>query len=221
MSGVLLLPLTIEGLNGGFRRVPAKYWALLVAAVAVLAGGVVANGVESGPIVNGARFFLRALPLFAIPFVYAFSAAQLRSQMWVVGAIALVQVPLAVAQRLITTASGHWSGDVVFGTLMISGILTVFLISAICVAAAFAVRGRLGWLGFTLFSLTLLVAISVNETKVTVLLLPLGLLVAFGVASPRGRRLRNVTMATALLGVMAAVFVPVYDYYSVQVQRIS
>jgi hypothetical protein len=216
MSVVLLLPLTIAGINGGFRRVPAKYWAILIAAAAVLACGVVANGVESGPIINGARFFLRALPMFAIPFVFAFSAAQLRSQLWVVGAIALVQVPIAVAQRLITTAAGHWSGDAVTGSLMISGILTVFLIGAICVAAAFTVRGRLGWLGFTLFSLTLLVAISVNETKVTVVLLPLGLLVAFGIASPRGRRLRNVAMATALLGVMGAVFVPVYDYYSVK-----
>ena len=214
MSGVLLLPLTIAGLNGGFRRVPAKYWALLIAAVAVLASGVVANGVESGPIINGARSFLRALPLFAIPFVFTFTATQLRSQLWVVGAIALVQVPLAVTQRLIAYATGHGSGDTVFGTLMISGILTVFLVSAICVAAAFAARGRLGWLRFTLFSLALLVAISVNETKVTVLLLPLGLLLAFGVASPRGRRLRNLGMATALLGFMAAVFVPVYDYYN-------
>jgi len=49
-----------------------------------------------------------------------------------------------------------------------------------------------------------------------VLLLPLGLLLAFGIASPRGRRLRNVTMAAALLGVMAAVFVPVYNYYNVK-----
>ena len=99
--------------------------------------------------------------------------------MWVVGAIALVQVPIAVAQRLIAKAAGHGTGDAVFGTMMISGILTVFLVSAICVAAAFTARGRLGWLGFTLFSLTLLLGTAVNETKVTVLLLPLG--VAYGI----------------------------------------
>jgi hypothetical protein len=54
---------------------------------------------------------------------------------------------------------------------------------------------------------------TINETKATVVLLPAGLLVTFMAAAPRGARLKNAILATGLIAVFAAIFIPVYDTY--------
>ena len=61
--------------------------------------------------------------------------------------------------------------------------------------------------------LVVLIPTTVNETKATIVLLPLGLLATFIVASASNRRLRNGLIAVTALSLFGSIFVPVYDYY--------
>jgi hypothetical protein len=63
---------------------------------------------------------------------------------------------------------------------------------------------------FTLF-FALLLPTMINETKATVVLLPLGLLTTLVAASPPGKRLKVLGGGIALLVVFGSILVPVYD----------
>jgi len=75
-------------------------------------------------------------------------------------------------------------------------------------------RRRISRTTFLVLFVILLVPTTINETKATLLLLPIGLFVAFLLASERGKRLQVTLSALALLTVFGSIFVPVYDYFN-------
>ena len=94
---------------------------------------------------------------------------------------------------------------------MSSGVLSIFLACVACVFSAMLVRKRLmpvSSIGLVL----LLLPTTINETKATLVFLPLGLMAAFLTAAAPGRRLRNVVLGTAVMTVFIAAFVPIYNY---------
>jgi hypothetical protein len=103
------------------------------------------------------------------------------------------------------------TGDWTSGTLLQSGPLSIFLICAACVLAAFALRRVISWKKFAILFLLVLVPTMLNETKITLVLLPLGLGLTFLHASARRARFRQMLGATALLALFFALFVPIYD----------
>jgi hypothetical protein len=180
----------------------------------VLICGIIANSVGPGPIVSGMRYYLRPIPLFLLPAVYEFNESQLRAQLRLLFAICVIQAPIAMWQRHTLMATGHTSGaDLVFGTLMFSGVMSIFLICALSLLSAAMLRGQLGKLWFALIFLLLVIPMSINETKVTVFLLPAALLITFIVGAPPHKRVRTALSAVAILIVGGSIFVPVFDYY--------
>jgi hypothetical protein len=126
--------------------------------------------------------------------------------------LCLVQVPIAVAQRLGTIARGGVTGDETSGTLMISSILSIFLICAISVLTAFYRRKHLSTSVFVVLFLLLIFPTTINETKGTLFLLPVALVVTLLVVASRGARLKNALLALGLLAVFGAIFIPIYDH---------
>ncbi|MCP5328986.1 MAG: hypothetical protein R3E75_11935 [Steroidobacteraceae bacterium] len=214
MSAVLAAAVFFLGTRQHFRYVAPKYWLVALAMIAVVIFGILANGVGSGPILSGARYYFRAAPMFLLPAVVLFSGIQLRQQGILLVLLALLQIPLAISQRWTLVDEGRFTGDYVYGTLMISGVMTVFLIAVICVLAAFTFRNRLRVWQFVVLSLAFMLAIAVNETKVTLLLLPIGLLVTVWHASVPAKRARHLGISLAVLTLLGAVFIPIYDHYS-------
>lgn len=203
------------GTRSNFRFVRPAYWFVFGALLVTVVFGVLVNGVDAGPIFAGTRSYLRAIPWFLVPAVYAYSDRQVQTQLKALLAIALIQIPLAVQQRIATgnsrgiqAATGDWTS----GTLEASGALSIFLVICICIAAAFAVRKRLPAWQFALLFALLLFPTLINETKVTIFLLPIGLLVAFLAASAPGRRVRAVLVVSCLFALFLTIFFPVYDY---------
>jgi hypothetical protein len=200
-----------------FQLVRPGYWFAFIAVALCIVFGIIANHVAPGPVFAGIRAYLRAVPWFFVPMVFAFTDKQLRQQIFLLLFIALVQVPFAIEQR-IKTGSGIMgfvavTGDWTIGTLMLSPTLTIFLIGAICIAAGFFVRKQInGWL-FLLLFFVLLTPTMINETKVTLIILPLGLLVTFWCAAEAQVRGRQVLLAIGLLGAFLAVFVPTYNAF--------
>jgi hypothetical protein len=215
LSALCCVIVLLAGPRDRFRLVAPRYWLAFFATAAVVSCGVLANHMAPGPLLEGLRFYLRAIPMFFLPAVFEVSEAKLRTQLRLVLAIALVQVPLSVYQRYTIFARGSTSGDDVYGTLMISSIMSIFLIGVICVAAALALRGRLSKAAFFCIFVLLVIPTTINETKGTIFLLPFGLLTTLLAGAPPRKRLRVGASAVLLLAVFAALFVPIYDFFAV------
>jgi hypothetical protein len=215
LTAIVLIYLLAEGARSRFKDVRPAYWLLFGATGVAMVAGVLTNGVEAGPIVAGLRTYVRGVPWFFVGAVAAFSLEEIAVQLKAVLLIALLQVPLAIEQRIKTSedVAGFVAitGDWTTGTLVTSGTLSIFIICVICVAAACYERKFIRPWHFLLLFLFILTPTMINETKVTLVLLPLGLLIGFIYAVEPGRRLKRVLVGTGLLLGFGAIFVPVYD----------
>ena len=209
LTAVVLVLVTVAGTRNRFQFVRPAYWLVFGALVLLFAAGIVLNSVEPGPIVAGVRSYLRAMPWFFLPAVFAYSDQQLVAQLRLLLLIAAVQIPLAIQQRIATSwgATGDWTS----GTLVTSGVLSIFLICCSCIALAFVIRKRIKPVVFAPLFFLLLLPTMINETKATLLLLPIGLVTAFLIASKSEHRARGALALTGLFVVFVLVFVPVYD----------
>lgn len=208
IGGIALIASIAMGVRQRFEYVRAAYWIVLGAILANMICGILVNGVDAGPVFAGIRSYFRAIPFLLLPAAYAFSEEQLEAQLSLLLKLVLLQAPIAAYQRL----QPYVTGDSVFGTLMISSFLSMFLICAACVVTGFYLRGRLRAGPYLVLLVIVLAPTTFNETKGSLILLPLALLVTFMVASPRGVRLKRLVAAAAVSVLFLAVFVPVYDY---------
>jgi hypothetical protein len=213
-SAAAALVVLAGGMRQRFAGVSPKYWLVFAAMVLVMVCGALANDEGSGPVINGVRIYVRAMPFFLLPMVYDFKDWQLRQYLRLLMVICLVQVPVAVFQRYNIMATGHTSAaDDVQGTLMASGVLSYVLTCALCLLAAAVARGRASLITFGLSFLLFMIPMSINETKVTPIILPLGLLITFIYGARPARRVQATVAALVTLIIGAAIFIPVFDYY--------
>jgi hypothetical protein len=213
ISGLVVLLVVLLGVRSRFQYVRPLYWVVFGSIAIVMLCGIIANALSPGTTIAGLRTYLRAIPLFLLPAVYAFSDEQLKKQLKLLAVIAVVQFPLAYTQREAGLGWGNTSGDVAVGTLLGSGYGSIFAVAAACVLAGLYQRKLLGgWTFVVLLALTLGTT-GINETKASFVMLPAGLLVVYLVGAEAGARLRNVLVATAMVVVAGAVLVPIYDYY--------
>jgi hypothetical protein len=214
LSACTVIYVLLAGTRQRFRYVGFKYWLIFAVLTLAIIAGPLINHEAPGPIVNGMRYYLRAIPFFFLPAVVEYSEEDLKRFMYLILALSLLQCPVAAYQRYTVAENNQFSGDPVIGTLMISGILSLFLISVLCVMGSLMVRGRVGKIWYACCFVALVLPMSINETKVTIFLLPLALLVTFALAARPGRRIPVTLSALGLLALGAAVFVPLYNYFN-------
>jgi hypothetical protein len=212
----LAIPIVLlQGSKGGFKIVAAKYWLVFGALALIITCSVVVNDVSPGPLLMGARFYLRAIPFFFLPAVCEFDETQIRRQLALLLQLCLLQFPVSLYQRWVIFSHGRFSGDDVRGTVLDSGILSIFLICSALVLTGLYFRGKVSkrWL-FTLLFI-LLLPTSINETKVTALFVPLGFFIAIWTGSSGRNRIRILTSSAILLALFATMFVSIYDLMEV------
>ena len=197
-----------------FRNVRSVYWLTFGAVAITMVCGVLSNAVAPGPIIGGLRYYLRPIPLFFLATVANFQDRQLRGQLQMVLAIALTQLPIAAYQRYAVTSAGRYTGDLIFGTLMVSSILSIFLICVACILTGFYLRRRMPLSTYLVTLLLVLIPTTINETKGTLVLLPIGLLATVLIGSPRERRARILIGAVSIFVAFLAIYVPTYDYFN-------
>ena len=212
MSGIVVLYVLFAGTRDRFRFVAPKYWFAFGAMVIVIVCALVNNPTGVGPVLSGMRFHLRAAPMFFLPAVLPLSDDNVRRQLRWLLVLGLVQVPVAIYQRWIIEAAGRFSGDDVRGTVMDSGILSLYLICAVLILTGMLLRKRIRPLWYMVLFFVLLFPTTINETKVTVIFLPLGLIATLVLAGEPGQKMKYMGMAVAALLVGAAVFIPIYNY---------
>ncbi len=211
ISGILILYVLVAGTRDRFQYVASKYWIIFGSLALVVVCGIIDNNPGAGPMISGLRFYFRATPLFFLAAVLPMSDEQLKRQLKVLLFMGFLQVPMALYRRWIILSAGRYSGDDVKGTLMDSGILSMYLICGALILTGLVLKKQIGRWQFALLFFVLLFPTTINETKVTVIFLPVGLFVTVLVGAEAGKRLRYAALGMTMLVAFGVVFVPIYD----------
>jgi len=188
------------------------YWPVLILICLNMTFGVVLNAVSPGTLFAALRDNFKFLPLFFLPVFYSFSQAQLHKQLLLLLGLTLMQLPVALYQRLFQF-SDLLTGDVVTGTLKGSGVLTIYLLAAVSLLTGFYIRKRLSAPFYYVALAAIFLPTTINETKVTVFVLPIALIVPILFMEGGRGKVRRL-LGVLLLGAgLLAVFVPIYDHF--------
>lgn len=197
----------------GIKNVPPKVFVFLFLFLLHIVIGIIINFVPPGPIIAGFRAYLKFIPFFLLPFVYPFSSQQISNQLKLVLFLFIIQAPIALYQRLvITKRAGVITGDFVTGTVSTSGILTVALTCAIAVLMAFYVAKKINFKQFGIFFVLLFIPMTLNETKSTIVLLPIALILPMYFSS-NGLKIKQMIPIMMIVMLAGVAFVFIYDHF--------
>jgi hypothetical protein len=197
---------------GARAQLESRYVVFLAALLIVIVVGFVIQDMSTGAMVAGLRSHLKFIPFFLLAIVARFSPRDLRSQLWVLLALFLIQAPLAVYQRFFEYAHMMQTGDVVRGMAATSSALSMLMMCGVAAVVSLYMRGKLR-LPTTIIMVGLLVLpATLNETKATLFLLPMAVIVPV-LFMPKGSRARRRLVPIVGMGAVAMVaFIAVYDY---------
>src|SRR5579864_1935920 len=69
LSGLVLVAVVVAGPRQRFRLIAPRYWVIFAAAGIELLCSVLVNHMAPGPLIQGLRFYIRAIPMFFLPAV--------------------------------------------------------------------------------------------------------------------------------------------------------
>ncbi len=187
-----------------------KYWLFFALFCIHVLLGVILNTVATGAVFAGMRTYFRYVPFFLIPAVYVLSDDDLRKQLKFLLALALLQFPLVIYQRFVQHA-GSASGDRISGTVLTSSHLSIVLISAMAMSFAFYLKGKLNGTTLIVILIFLFLPITLNETKGSMFLMPVAVIVPVLLLQGTQRRIGTRLTAVVLGGLLLGGFVTLYD----------
>lgn len=189
-----------------------KYVLLGIFALAHIVAGLIINGVDPGTILFGMRPYMKWIPIILLPMAYRFSDEEIMGQLKLILYLSLIQFPVSFFQRFIEYRDAP-TGDLITGTFgsNASGALSIFLISAVAVLMAFYMKRMLSLKKFIVMIVILFLPTTVNETKATILLLPLAVVIPYLYSVKRlsVSQLLGITTSTVALGI---VFTVIFNY---------
>jgi len=188
-----------------------KYVLLALVLLVHMTLGSIVNTVSPGTFVWGMRAYLAFVPLFLLPMVFTFTEAHLRRYFKFVVCLALLQLPVALYQRIFVYPIIP-TGDVIRGTFSSGAIMSVTLVSIVGMIIALYLRKQVAGKWLLMIPL-LLIPTLINETKGTVILLPLALCAVayFNVESAKRFKALFVSALASAFFVLA--FAVAYDVY--------
>ena len=212
LSSIAMLVVLLKVMNGARFYFDWRYGVFLTVLLFTLAFGFVVQDVQAGPMLAGVRSYVKFLPFFLLPAVHRFTPRQLRVQLTLLLGLALLQPLLAFYQRFVEFGDSMHTGDPVRGTLTTSSVMSLFMVAAIAAVVVLYLRGRLRLPTMLALSVWLFAATTINETKATLLLLPVALLLPALLMPGRARVVRRLLPLAACGALGIAAFAGVYDY---------
>jgi len=210
LSGIAFVIVIIQAARQRYAHIRVIYWILFFFIVLHIIFGLVLNSTPTTVIFAGIRTYFKYIPLFLVPLVFTFTNEQIKKQLKLLLFLAIIQLPIAVYQRMTTN---KYTGDYVMGTLDGSGMLTIFMMCCITVLMAFYIRKQIQTKHFLLFLALLFLPTTINETKITIILLPLALMIPVFFSTTGSQRVKRL-IGSSIAGVIClAIFIPVYDTF--------
>lgn len=195
-----------------WARVSRAWLCLLAAGVVLAVIGCTLNAMDPLAAFNGLRRYFRFLPFALLPWLWGLMHVSWQRQAGLLLVLLLLQLPLALLQRLsveLTVAPG----DHVVGTLGSPAFLTIVMLCAVSVLSALWLHGRVRpVLALIAMSLVFLPC-TLNESKAVLILLPMAVLLPWVFSFYAVSWRRGALLLIWLLGALA-VFFPVYDHFN-------
>lgn len=191
-----------------------KYAILILLYSTIILIGIILNTTPPGSIIVGMRTYFKHLPFFLLPAIYDFSEEQFKKQLQFILPLLILQCPLALYQRLFQYRDSL-SGDAITGTLEVSSALSITMICSIAVIFALYLKKKIGLKFFLITACCLFLPTTLNETKGTLVLLPIALILPAYFFQREGSSVKIKSLFTmALIGVLfISAFVPIYDHF--------
>jgi hypothetical protein len=199
-------------MGGGRIAFDWRYGIFIAVLLFTISLGYMVQDVPDGAMLAGVRSYLKFLPFFLLPAVHRFTPQQLRTQLMLLLALAVLQTPLALYQRFVEFADAMHTGDPVKGTLTSSSALSMFMVATIAGAVVFYLRGRLRLAGLVVLCAWLFLPTTINETKATLLLFPVALVVPAMLMPGKARLLRKLVPLASVGFLAVTAFVLAYNY---------
>ena len=211
LSGLVALIIVGRAIAGRTVNLDRRYVIFFVLLSLTMLFGFVSQAVSSGAIVAGLRSYLKFVPFFLLPAVYPFTRRQLKMQFFVLLMLLALQAPLALYQRFVQFGGKFHTGDFVAGSVTTSGIMTLVMSGGIAAIVVLYLRRRISLLLLLLGMGMLFLPMTINETKATVVLGPIAMLLPVVVAGVRRTEIRRLApvMVMGLIG--AVIFVQAYN----------
>jgi hypothetical protein len=210
-AGLTLLVVIGQFLVGRRLQLDSRYLVFLALFLLTIAMGAVAQNVPSGAIISGLRDYIPFLPFLLLGAIYPFTARQIKTQLTVLAVLLVVQIPIAFYQRFFSYADKMHTGDVVTGTIKTSSALSMLMIAGITILVVLYLKRRLSLPLLLIATGFLLVPTTLNETKGTLVLLPIAMLAPLFCIPKAERPLRKLLPLIAVFAVTGAVFVGAYN----------
>ena len=214
MSAVLMIVIVLRIAAHKMVALKPRYIVLAVLVVFHVLAGLLINSVSPVTVITGLRPYLKWLPLFLLPAVYHFSHEQISRQLKLILFLALLQCPVALYQRFFQF-QGIETGDVITGTLgaNASGALSLLLLSTIAVLTGFYERRQIRLMLFIFLVIVLMIPATINETKVTLFLIPIVFVVPLIVGSKSRLTGSKLVGAIVAVTVLMVGFVTIYRQF--------
>jgi len=196
-------------------RLPLKYSMLLTLYLLHILIGFFLNQVAGFTMLAGLRIYTKFIPIFLVPLIYPFTESAFKKIILWIFALSMLQFPVVVWQRFFKYATSL-SGDPMGGTLGMStsGVLAIYLIIIISFLVAFYFKEEISLPVFLLSSAAAFIPITLNETKISFILLPFAFI--FPALFIRGKRevIIRVLLVLLLFTVSFTALKGVYDHFS-------
>lgn len=196
-------------------NLPFRYSFLIFLYLAHLGVGLFLNDVTGWTVLAGLRIYTKFIPIFLIPIIYPFSERAFKRIILFVIALTVIQLPVVLIQRFVLYAT-TLSGDRMGGTLghSTSGVLSIYLIIMISFFVAFYFKEKISLSTFILLAGASFIPITLNETKISFILLPIAFLIpAFFIRGKR-KTIFRVLLVMVVLVISFIVFKGVYDHFA-------
>lgn len=191
----------------------AKYVYLILMYMVIVVCGIIYNNVSPFKAFVGIRFHMKHLPFFLLPAFYRFTEDDFKKQLLFIVPLLLLQTPVAIFQKLYTYFSLKMStGDAVQGTLTSADTIAVVVLCGIAVLFSFYLKRQISLRMFLVMSICLFIPTTICESKATVFYLPIVLIVPSFLCEDymKGKRKRNLFVASIVWLMGMAIFIPMY-----------
>ena len=189
-----------------------KYILLFALLFIHIINGLIIEGFSTGSIVAGSRIYFKYLPFYLLASVYTFSEKQINQQLKILLFLFLLQFPISLLQKY-TFFADNLSGDVVRGSLTTSSFLSIALIGAISMIFAFYLKNKISFKKFIVIALILFIPTTINETKGTLILLPIAIFTPIIVLRLRGELIQGLFRPIVAITLLLVCFVTIYDSF--------
>ncbi|WP_145998575.1 hypothetical protein [Methyloterricola oryzae] len=210
MSAIAFVLVVLRGAYEKRLMISAKYVLLFGFIFLLLTSSLIINDVQPGTIFIGARTYFKYVPFFLMPLVYEYSEEEFKKQLLLLAGLGLLQLPMAALQRFVLY-SDLATGDVVTGTLETSGVLTIMMLSFLSIVMGMYLRKKLSLRHAALLMIFFIAPAGLDETKVTVILLPLALGIPVFIVAKLEKNLRSLVPFAVMGGIVFVLFVGMYQ----------